>query len=145
MPPGSSDRYRSMRLLAALISMALLAAAPVLAELAPATSGYLKEIGLDPQSHEIESMANEAVTMRSGGVASIDELAKQKKSKREILRFVSTRRFVKAYRENPNTRLPAADDYDAVYVTDEEKALVQPAFRKAGDELYLQSLQGKKK
>lgn len=125
--------------------MMVLAAAPVLADIAPSTSGYLKEIGLDPHAAEIESVANESVTMRNGGVASIDELAKQKKSKREILRFVSTRRFVKAYRENPNTRLPPADDYDAAYVTDEEKALVQPAFRKAGDELYLQSLQGKKK
>lgn len=134
-----------MRLLAALISMMVLAAAPVLADLAPATSGYLKEIGLDPHAAEIESVVSEAVTMRSGGIASIDELAKQKKSKQEILRFVSTRRFVKAYRENPNTRLPAADDYDAAYVTDEEKAIIQPAFRKAGDELYLQSLQGKKK
>jgi hypothetical protein len=134
-----------MRLLAALISMMVLAGAPVLADLAPATSGYLKEIGLDTQSPEIESVAYEAVAMRAGGVASIDEFAKQKKSKQEILRFVSTRRFVKAYRENPNTRLPAADDYDAAYVTDEEKAIIQPAFRKAGDELYLQSLQGKKK
>lgn len=133
-----------MRLAAALISVVLLAALPVLADLAPSTGGYLKEIGLDPQSPEIESVANEIVAMRNGGVASLDELAKQKKSKQEILRFVSTRRFVKAYRENPNTRLPAADDYDAAFVTDEEKTIIQPAFRRAGDELYLQSLQGKK-
>jgi hypothetical protein len=134
-----------MRFLAALISVIFLAAAPVLADLAPATSGYLKEIGLDPQSPEIESVANESVLMRNGGIASLDALAKQKKSKQEILRFVGTRRFVRAYRENPDTRLPAADEYDAAYVTDEEKAIIQPAFRKAGDELYLRSLQGKKK
>ena len=134
-----------MRLIAGLILFLIVAALPVLADLTSSTSGYLKEVGIDPQSPEIESMADEKVAMRGGGVASIDEFAKQKKSKREILRFVSTRRFVKAYRENPGTRLPAADDYDAAYVTDEEKALVQPAFRKAGDELYLQSLQGKKK
>lgn len=134
-----------MRLIAGLILFLIVAALPVLADLTSSTSGYLKEIGIDPQSPEIEGMAEEKVTMRGGGVASIDEFAKQKKSKQEILRFVSTRRFVKAYRENPNTRLPAADDYDAAYVTDEEKALVQPAFRKAGDELYLRSLQGKKK
>ena len=134
-----------MRLIAGLILFLIVAALPVLADLTSSTSGYLKEIGIDPQSPEIESMADEKVAMRGGGVASIDEFAKQKKSKQEILRFVSTRRFVKAYRENPNTRLPAADDYDPAYVTDEEKTLVQPAFRKAGDELYLRSLQGKKK
>jgi hypothetical protein len=134
-----------MRLAIALISIAVLSALPVLADLSASTSGYLKEIGLDPQSAEIASVEREAVPLRNGGTASLDELARQKKSKQEILRFVSTRRFVKAYRENPNTRLPATDDYDADYLTDEEKALVQPAFRKAGDELYLRSLQQEKK
>jgi len=134
-----------MRFAVAVVSIAVLSAFPVLADLSATTNGYLKEIGLDPQSAEIESVEAEAVPLRNG-VASLDELARQKKSKQEILRFVSTRRFVKAYRENSNTRLPAADDYDAAYLTDEEKALVQPAFRKAGDELYLRSLQpGKQK
>jgi hypothetical protein len=134
-----------MRRAIALFSIMLLSAFPVLADLSATTSGYLKEVGLDPSSAGIVSVAGDAIRTKNGEVVSLDELARRKKSKAEIERFVSTRRFVKAYVQDQTTRLPATDDYDAVYLTDEEKAFVQPAFRKAGDELYLRSLQQKGK
>ena len=134
-----------MRLAIALLSVMLLSAFPVLADLSATTNGYLKEVGLDPHSADIASVAEDAVRTKSGEVASLDELARRKKSKTEIERFVSTRRFVKAYIQDQMTRLPATDQYEASYLTDEEKAFVQPAFRKAGDELYLRSLQQKGK
>lgn len=112
---------------------------------AGSTADYLKAIGIDLQSAGVASVARDVVPLQDGGTASLDELAKQKKSKTEILRFVSTRLFVRAYREDPTTRLPATVDYEATYLTPEEKKLVQPAFRRAGDELYLRSLQQQKK
>lgn len=123
----------------------LISTFPVLADLSATTTGYLKEVGLDPHSTDITSVAEDAIRAKNGDVASLNELARQKKSKTEIERFVSTRRFVKAYVQDQTTRLPAADRYDPAYLTDEEKAFVQPAFRKAGDELYLRSLQQKGK
>lgn len=134
-----------MRLAIALLSVILISVFPVLADLSATTNGYLKEVGLDPHSADIAGVAEDAIRTKNGDVASLDELARQKKSKAEIERFVGTRRFVKAYVRDQTTRLPAADRYDPAYLTDEEKAFVQPAFRKAGDELYLQSLQQKRK
>lgn len=115
------------------------------ADTVESTADYLKTIGIDLHSAEVAGVARDTIPLQGGGTASLDELAKQKKSKTEILRFISTRRFVRAYREDPNTRLPVTVDYEAAYLTPEERKLVQPAFRRAGDELYLRSLQQQKK
>jgi hypothetical protein len=137
---------KPMRLFIVLLSVVLLAAAPVLAELSATTGGYLQEIGIDPGSREIAAVANDRVRLRDGSVASLDELARKQKSKADIMRFVGTRHFVRAYRQDAATRLPATDRFDEMYLTDEERALVRPALRRAGDELYLRSLQqGKQK
>lgn len=135
-----------MRLFVVLFSAALLAAAPVLAELSATTSGYLQEVGIDPQAGDVAAVAHDSVSLRDGGVASLDEFARQQKSKVDIMRFVGTRNFLQAYKQDPATRLPSTDRFDAAYLTDEERALVRPALRRAGDELYLRSLQqGKSK
>lgn len=133
-----------MRSVTLALGILLVSTATAFADLSPKTAEYLQTIGLDPHAGEIAAVENDTVLMRNGGVASLEVLAKQKKPKSEILRFVSTRRFVKAYLQDQNTRLPATDDYNAAYLTDEEKAFVQPAFRRAGDELYLRSLQQRK-
>lgn len=112
---------------------------------AESATEYLKAIGVDPQSAELKSVAHDTIRLPGGGTVSLNELAKQRKSKAEILRFINTRRFLHAYREDPTTRLPATVDYEAAYLTPEERTLVQPAFRRAGDELYLRSLQQKQK
>ncbi len=130
-----------MRLFVVLFSAVMLSIAPVLADLSETTRGYLQEIGIDPQASDITAAANENVILRSGGVASLDELARQKKSKAEILRFIGTRRFLQAYRQDSATRLPPTEQFDPAYLTDEERALVRPALRRAGDELYLRSMQ----
>lgn len=130
-----------MRPLLIALSMLFLSAVAALADLSPKAAEYLRKIGIDPHTGEIAAVVQDSVLMRNGVVANLEELARRKKSKKEILRFVSTRRFVKAYLEDQKTRLPATDDYDAAYLTAEEKAFIQPAFRRAGDELYLRSLQ----
>jgi hypothetical protein len=133
-----------MRPVLPALAALLISAASAFAGLSPKTVEYLQTIGIDPHASDIAAVASDTVLMRSGAIASLDELAKHKKPKAEILRFVSTRRFVKAYLQDQNTRLPATDNYNAAYLTDEEKAFVQPAFRRAGDELYLRSLQQRK-
>jgi len=133
-----------MRFFLILAFAAAFSILPARAGLSPEAREYLAEVGLDPNSAEIAPFAGDVVRTRNGPV-SIDDLARQKRSRREILRFVSTRRFVQEYRRDPGTRLPATDDYSAAYVSDDEKKMVQPAFRKAGDELYLRSLQQGKK
>lgn len=130
-----------MRLFVVLLSITLLAVAPVLAELSTATGGYLREVGIDPQASEVAAAANDRVGLRDGTVASLDELARRQKPKADIMRFVGTRGFVRAYRQDPATRLPPTDRFDANYLTEEERALIRPALRRAGDELYLRSLQ----
>jgi len=113
------------------------------AELSPKTVEYLKEIGLAPDSEQVKAVADDRIQMRNGEIASLNELAR-KKMRYDIMRFIRTRNFLQSYARDSNTRLPATDDYEAAFLTPAEKALVQPAFRKAGDELYLQSLKQKK-
>jgi hypothetical protein len=130
-----------MRLFVVLLSITLLAAAPVFAELSATTNGYLQEIGIDPDGSDIAAVAGDRIGLRDGTVASLDELARRQKSKADIMRFIGTRRFVQAYKQDAATRLPPTDRFDANYLTEEERALVRPALRRAGDELYLRSLQ----
>lgn len=133
-----------MRLFVVLFSAALLAAAPVLAELSATTSGYLQEIGIDPHAADVAAVAHDSVTLRNGDVVSLDELARRQKSRAEIMRFVGTRNFLQAYKQDPATRLPSTDRFDTAYLTDAERTLIRPALRRAGDELYLRSLQQEK-
>ena len=124
--------------------LSVVATVPATAEPSQKTIEFLREIGVDPESERIKGISSDVIQSQKGEIASVEELAK-KRNKAALLRFISTRNFVKAYVRDVNTRLPATDDYDASYLTPEEKTFVQPAFRKAGDELYLQSLQQKKK
>jgi len=113
-------------------------------ELSPKALEFLKEIGVDADAPQLKSVLNDVIKTPNGEVASVEELAKNK-NKTALLRFISTRNFVQSYARDQNTRLPATDEYESSFLTPEEKVLVQPAFRKAGDELYLRSLQQQKK
>ena len=113
------------------------------AELSPKAVEYLKEIGLDPESPPVKAVAEDSVPGHEGQPINLDALA-QHKNALGVRRFIATRNFLRAYRADQNTRIPAADDYESSYLTAEEKAIVRPAFRKAGDELYLNSLKQKK-
>jgi hypothetical protein len=116
----------------------LLAAHPAAAELSPKAVEYLKEIGVDPQSAPVQAVADDVVPDRQGKPVNLDELAAHKNAF-GIRRFIATRNFLRAYQADPNTRIPPAEDYESSFLTPEEKAIVRPAFRKAGDELYLNS------
>lgn len=121
----------------------LLLAAPARAELSPKAVEYLNEIGLDPESPAVKTAAEDRVPGREGKPVSLDELA-QRKNASAVRKFIATRNFLRAYQADENTPIPSADAYEASYLTAEERAHVRPAFRKAGDELYLNSLKQKK-
>jgi hypothetical protein len=141
--PERKVMLRSMRLFVPICLVAFLAAlftaVPAAAELSPKAIEYLKEIGVDPESPPVKAAADDVVPDRQGKPVNLDELA-QHKNAFGIRRFIATRNFLRAYQADPNTRIPLADDYEASFLTAEEKAIVRPAFRKAGDELYLNSM-----
>jgi hypothetical protein len=128
-----------MRLFVLICLATSLATVPAVAELSPKSIEYLKEIGLDPESAPVKAVADDVVPDRHGKPVNLDELA-QHKNAFGVRRFIATRNFLRAYQADPNTRIPRADDYEASFLTTEEKAIVRPAFRRAGDELYLNSM-----
>ena len=122
--------------------VALLASLSAAAELSPKAIEYLREIGVDPESAPVKAVAEDVVPDRQGKPVNLDELVRRKNAF-AIHRFIATRNFLRAYQADPNTRIPRADDYESSFLTPEEKAIVRPAFRKAGDELYLNSMKQK--
>lgn len=131
-----------MRLFFPMCLAALLMALPAAAELSPKAIEYLKEIGVDPESTPVKAIADDVVADRQGKPVNLEELARHKNAF-GIRRFIATRNFLRAYQADPSTRIPLAEDYESSFLTAKEKAIVRPAFRKAGDELYLNSLKQK--
>jgi hypothetical protein len=117
--------------------------APARAELSPKAVEYLRQIGVDPESAKVKAVADDVVPDRQGKPVNLDALALRKDAV-GIHRFIATRNFLRAYEADPATRIPSADDYEAWYLTPEERKIVRPAFRRAGDELYLDSLKQKR-
>ena len=134
------DRMRALP--AVLIALLLPIAAPARAELSPKAVEYLRQIGVDPDSAKVKAVADDVVADRQGKPVSLDELARHRNAA-AVHRFIATRTFLRAYQADPATRIPSADDYEAWYLTPAEKAIVRPAFRRAGDELYRNSLKQK--
>lgn len=95
------------------VPLVMLAAASASA-MTPETEAYLRKIGLDPQSAQVRGIASDAVKSESGTVITLDSLAAETE-KTAVLRFVTTRNFVKAYLKNPKTPWPPADKYDLTY------------------------------
>jgi hypothetical protein len=130
--------------LQAIFLLLLLAFVPAArAELSLQAAGFLKEIGLDPDSARVKGVADDSVADRKGKRLSLDELARRKDAS-GVRRFIATRNFLRDYQADPNTRIPPADDYESSYLTMDERAQVRPAFRRAGDELYRNALKQKK-
>ena len=90
----------------------------------------------------MKAVADDVVADRQGKPVNLDKLALHKNAF-GVRRFIATRNFLRAYQADPNTRIPAADDYESSFLTPVEKAIVRPAFRKAGDELYRNSMKQK--
>ena len=131
-----------MRSLIPIYLIVFLAAFPAAAELSPRAIEYLKEIGLDPDSERVKAVASDVVSDPHGNPVNLEALAVHKNAL-GIRRFIATRNFLRAYQADPNTRIPSADDFQSSFLTTDEKATVRPAFRKAGDELYLNSMKQK--
>ena len=131
-----------MRLLIQMGFAVLLAASAAAAELSPKAVEYLKEVGLDPESALVKAVSTDIVPDRQGRPVTLEALALHKRAS-DVRRFIATRNFLRTYQADPNTRIPSADNYESSFLTSEEKAIVRPAFRKAGDELYLNSLKQK--
>jgi len=124
-----------------LLFFALMASAQ--AELSSEATTFLKEIGLDPASPRVKAVAEDSVPGPHGNPINLEELARRKDAF-AVRRFIATRNFLHAYEADPNTRIPSADDYESSYLSAAERALVRPAFRRAGDELYRNVLKQKK-
>jgi hypothetical protein len=134
---------RSMRLFFPICLATVLAAFSASAELSPKAIEFLKTIGVDPESAPVKAVADDVVPGRDGKPVSLEELALHKNAF-GVRRFIATRNFLRTYESDHNTRIPSADDYEAHFLTPEERAIVHPAFRHAGDELYLDSLNQKR-
>lgn len=114
-----------------LAALALLLCAPVRAALSPQAEAYLKSIGLDPKSKEVMLADADGVIVTTyeedSAEYSLDQLALGKK-KNGSRAFVGTRVFVARLKEDfARTNIPTAN-YDPLYLTVDERALVGRKF-----------------
>lgn len=97
----------------------------------PETAAYLKSLGQNPESEEIITIDAEGPisTSYDGDPEeySLDILASQKK-KNGIAAFIGTRGFIRKLKANfAGTSIPKTN-YDALYLTNEERGLVGRKF-----------------
>ncbi|UPT73134.1 MAG: hypothetical protein M0D55_14720 [Elusimicrobiota bacterium] len=110
------------------VALAMIAAASASA-MNPATETFLKEIGLDPQSAEIQAVQADSVTTKTGVVKTLDSLA-AKRDEDGLRRFVATRNFVQQFRQNPRTKFPPAELYDTSLLTPGEVSYILAELKK---------------
>lgn len=103
---------------------ALLAALPALpaSAMSPAAESILKDLGLDPKSEEITSLAGDKVETK-GGVVTLDSLAATG-DVQAVKAFLVTREFFHAFRENWDIEFPNDERYDVRYLTETEKVFM---------------------
>lgn len=99
--------------------------------LKPTTAAFLKEIGLDPASTDIRAISGDKITTKSGKLKSLEALA-VKRDEDGVKRFVATRVFLRAYRENPATPFPSSELYDPYLLTPDEVDFVAMQLRQNG-------------
>jgi hypothetical protein len=86
--------------------------------LLPATISYLVELGIDPNSPEVRTVANDKINGEGLNTLAAD------RARRDVPRFIATRNFIRALRLNTRTAFPKGGLYEADYLTEEEKAFV---------------------
>lgn len=114
-----------------LAALAILLCTTARAALTPPAEAFLVSIGLNPQSEEVLAAEAEGViaTMENGDYAefSLEERALAKR-KNGVLAFIHTRKFIGQLKENfAGTSIPTVN-YDPLYLTVEERALVGRKF-----------------
>lgn len=113
---------------AALVVLALFAAASASA-LKPKTVAFLKELGYDAKSPQIQAIAGDVVTNKKGKTASLDLIA-AKRDEMGVQRFIATRTFVKAYMKDTKTKFPDREVYETSYLKEDEVAFILEALKK---------------
>lgn len=97
----------------------------------PETAQYLRQIGIDPESSDIVALDAEGPisTSYSGDpeTFSLDILASQKR-KNGIAAFIATRGFIRRLKEDFNSVSIPKANYDALYLTTEERQLAGRKF-----------------
>jgi hypothetical protein len=114
-----------------LAALALLLCTAAQAQVSPQTLQFLQTAGIDPNSPEAAAAIAEGViyTTYEGDAAefSLEMLAAQKR-KNGVLAFIHTRAFIAKLKENfAGTSIPK-DNYDPLYLTEDERALVGRKF-----------------
>jgi hypothetical protein len=105
---------------------------PVVAELSAKGAAFLQEIGIDPNAPLIKSIADDVV-IHKGDPTMLDEFA-SKRMKNAVSRFIKMRTFIRDYRRDPKTPLPAGDDFFYEFLTDEERVIVKALLDKRNKE-----------
>ncbi len=114
-----------------LAAFALLLCAPARAALSSQAEAYMKSIGLNPQSKEVMLADADGVieTTYENDPAeySLDQLALGKK-KNGLMAFIGTRVFIARLKKDfATTNIPTVN-YDPLYLTVDERALVGRKF-----------------
>ena len=93
----------------------------------PATESFLKELGLDPKSSRILTIASDSITAKSGKVHTLDSLA-AKRDETGVKAFIATRAFIHRLKENDAGSSIPTTNYDPLYLTHDERHLVDRKF-----------------
>lgn len=103
------------------------AAVVAAAALSPKALDYLKELGIDPDSAEVNGIVDDQVVdWTGGGSNSLDDLA-TRRFERGVREFIATRNFIKKYLLNTKTPFPPNEAYEVTYLKPEELQFIRTA------------------
>lgn len=98
--------------------------------LKPATESFLKELGMDPQSSQILTIASDSVTAKSGKVHTLDSLA-AKRDETGVKAFIATRVFIRDFKKDSTVDFPDEELYNIAYLTAPEKVYIATKLKEA--------------
>jgi hypothetical protein len=108
-----------------LLAFALIAASliPSYAGVSAGTAAFLKEIGIDPRSPDVVSVAGDVVRNKGVQDITLNSLA-AKRDEESVRRFIATRAWIHKYMVDTNAPQPSSSYYDTQYLTKAEKDFV---------------------
>lgn len=98
----------------------------------------MREVGFDPDSPLVKSIADDELTFR-GDPTSLDDWA-SRGSKNVTRQIIIMRTFIRDYKKDKNTKPPSYGDWNGEFLSNEELALVKPITDKKAEELVKQLL-----
>lgn len=101
-----------------LLALAAAVLALPAAALTQTTAQFLTEIGISPDSADVQLVARDVVRSKS-----LDTLA-ARRDEDGVRRFIATRAFIHRFRQDSSTPYPDGDLYQISYLTAAEKAYI---------------------